>query len=205
MDHIGEPALQEWAADARVEEAARRRRRLTSWNLHGGDDATFDGVLADLAERRCDVHVTLTNGHRHRGVIIAIHDAWSILVTAGGRRLGVRNRAILAIDCTELLRSFGDRTPFVAELHESNVTEGANPELAPRSAADAACRADSTDRMVIEWLVGSGGLLTLWSGPLLTHGELRTLSQDLAVVVSSEGVRYVPLAGVDEVIGSNRS
>lgn len=205
MNHIGDPALQEWAADARIEEAARRRRRLTSWNIHGGDDATFDGIVADLAERGCEVTVTLTNGHRHRGAIIAIHGAWSIFVTSQGRRLGVRKRAILAIDCTDLLRSFGDRTRLVSELHEWDVAEGASAELAPRSAVDATCRTDSTDRVVIEWLVGPGGLLTVWSDQLMTHGELRSLSQDLAVVVSPEGVRYVPLVGVDEVIDSNRT
>ncbi len=205
MSHIGEPALQQWAADARVEEAARRRRRLTSWNLYGGDDATFDGVLADLAERRCEVMATLANGHHHRGAIIATPGAWSILVTPEGRRIAARNRAIVGIDCKELLRSFGDRTSFVSDPDTLNTATAPHGEFAPRSAADATDRAHSTDRMVIERLVGPGELITLWSGPLMTHGELRSLSQDLAVVVSREGVRYVPLAGVDEVIGSNRS
>jgi|GEM_PF-1370957 len=211
MNHIGEPALQEWAASARVEEAARRRRRLASWNLHGGDDATFEGVLADLAERRCEVMATLANGHHHRGAIIATPGAWSILVTPEGRRIAVRKRAILGIDCKELLRSFGDRTSFVTDPDELHIATAAHGEFAPRSAADATDRADakdragSTDRMVIERLVGPGELVTLWSGLLMTHGELRSLSQDLAVVVGPEGARYVPLVGVDEVIGSNRS
>ena len=198
MNHFGEPALQEWVADAQIDEAARRRRRLTSWNIHGGDDATFDGIVTDLAERGCDVTMTLTNGHRHRGALVAIHGAWSILVTPRGGRLAVRKRAILAIDCSELLRSFGDRILFAPELNEARVAEGANPEFTPRSP-------EADDRVVIEWLVGPGEMLTIWSGLLMTRGELRSLSQDLAVVVSPEGVRYVPLAGVDEVIGSNCS
>jgi hypothetical protein len=162
-------------------------------------------LLADLAERRCEVMATLANGHHHRGAIIATPGAWSILVTPEGRRIAVRKRAILGIDCKELLRSFGDRNSSMSDPDTLSIATAAHGEFAPRSVADATDRADSTDRMVIERLMGPGELITLWSGPLMTHGELRSLSQDLAVVVSPQGVRYVPLAGVDEVIGSNRS
>ncbi len=199
MDHLGEPNLQEWAADARVTAAARRRRRAASWSQHGSEDATFEGVLADLIDRRCEVLATLANGRRHRGRVIVVSGGWSILLTSGDRPIGVRIGAILGVDCTERLRSFGDRMP------QSQAPNQHSPGAPERGEPSSFATTRASTRLIIESLVDPGEQVTMWSGSLLTSGELRSLSSDLAVVVSATGIRYVPIAGVDEVIGSRLS
>ena len=196
MDHFGEPGFQEWAADARVAEAARRRRRVTAWTQHGCEDASLEGVLADLMDRRCEVLATLSSGRRHRGRVVAVTDTWTVLATSGDRLIGVRLRSILGLDSTERLRSFGDRIP---QSPAPNQESPATPVLGEPSSLAAT---EASTRLIIESFVDPGEQVTMWSGSLMTSGELRSLSTDLAVVASPTGVRYVSLAGVDEVIGS---
>lgn len=178
--------LQDWMSDARISEAARRRRRLASWRSHGPEEATFAGVLADLADRRCPVRVALGADRQHVGVIVDTLRSWAILDTGDDRRVAVRIRSIIAVDCEEATLPFGDRPSENAAGQSGDVV------------------GDGTDR-VIESLTDPAGRLTLRCGALTTAGRLRSLTPDLAVMETGGGLRYLPLDAVDEVIGSIRS
>ena len=61
--------LARWSAAARVDDAARSRARERWLRQVAAEEASFAGVLVDLAEQGRPVIVTTTNGRRHRGVL----------------------------------------------------------------------------------------------------------------------------------------
>jgi len=60
--------LERWAAEARVDEAARRRSRERWLRRQAEEDATVAGVLADLLEAGRPVTVCSRTGRRHTGL-----------------------------------------------------------------------------------------------------------------------------------------
>ena len=64
--------LVRWAADARVDEAGRARARARWLRRQAEEEATFAGVVVDLAEREAVVLVRTTSGRRHRGVVAVV-------------------------------------------------------------------------------------------------------------------------------------
>jgi hypothetical protein len=61
--------LERWAAEVRVEEAARRRSRERWLLQQAEEEGSFAGVLADLAERGAHVSVQVRSGRAHVGNI----------------------------------------------------------------------------------------------------------------------------------------
>jgi hypothetical protein len=59
--------LERWAADARVEVAARRRARERWLRQQAEEEATFAGVLIDLGEHGVEVALHTRTGRAHRG------------------------------------------------------------------------------------------------------------------------------------------
>ena len=69
---MAEPALENWLAEVRTDEAARARARVGALKAHAAEDATIVGVLADLLEREATVLLTTTHGRRHRGEVLIV-------------------------------------------------------------------------------------------------------------------------------------
>jgi hypothetical protein len=63
--------LDRWVADARIDDAARRRTSERWLRQQAEEEASFAGVLVDLAERGAvvTVHVGTQPGRAHRGLI----------------------------------------------------------------------------------------------------------------------------------------
>jgi hypothetical protein len=66
-------ALERWAADAAVDEAARQRARQRWLRIQAEEEATVAGVLLDLAERGTTVSLDV-GPHRLRGRIVGLGD-----------------------------------------------------------------------------------------------------------------------------------
>lgn len=64
--------LVRWAAEARVDEAGRARARQRWLRRQAEEEATFGGLLVDLAERDKPVVVRTASGRRHRGRVAAV-------------------------------------------------------------------------------------------------------------------------------------
>jgi hypothetical protein len=64
--------LSAWAAAARADDAATARSRQRWLRQAAEEDATFAGVLLDLAERRMPVVVTGRAGRRHRCTVAGV-------------------------------------------------------------------------------------------------------------------------------------
>ena len=89
--------LDQWVADARIDDAADQRSRERWLRSAAEQDATFGGVLLDLAERRGTVAVLTTTGRRHHGAIEAIGADFVALRKPSGGELLIAQRAIAVV------------------------------------------------------------------------------------------------------------
>jgi hypothetical protein len=64
--------IDRWAADVRVDEAARRRARERWLRRQAEEEGSLRGVLADVAERGVPVAVHVRGGRQHRGQVRAV-------------------------------------------------------------------------------------------------------------------------------------
>lgn len=76
--------LERWAADARIEEAVRRRTRERWLAQQVTEEATLAGVLADLAERGVDIALQLRSGGAERGRVRVLGVDFVALAVPGG-------------------------------------------------------------------------------------------------------------------------
>jgi hypothetical protein len=89
--------LAEFAAAVRVDGAAAARAREGFLRRTAPEEATFGGVLVDLAERGAPVLVVGTGGRRHRGVLGAVGADFVGLRTSGGRDVLLAHRGIASV------------------------------------------------------------------------------------------------------------
>ena len=89
--------LTSWAASVRVDEAVQARAREAFLRRSAGEDATFAGVLVDLAEQGGPVLLSLAGGRRHRGRLRAVGTDFVLLETDRGAQVLVAARGIAAV------------------------------------------------------------------------------------------------------------
>jgi hypothetical protein len=169
--------LERWAADARVDEAARRRSRERWLRQQAEEGATLAGVLLDLAERKVPLSVHTRAGRRHHGVVLAVGADFCALRTAAG------NDVLLAMAGIGIVRT----QPRI------EVTVGDRAvHLEARLAEVVARMAGERERVL---------LVTLDGGEAVA-GELRAAGQDV-VTLQLDGSRsataYVRLDAIGEV------
>jgi hypothetical protein len=75
--------IERWAADARVDEAARLRARERWLRHQAEEEGSLAGVLADVAERGASVALHVRSGRRHRGEVAALGSDFVVLRSAG--------------------------------------------------------------------------------------------------------------------------
>lgn len=189
-DHPGETAIvarifgedlgvriDRWAADARIDEAARARAR-ERWLRHQAEaEGNLRGVLADIAERAMPVAVHVRGGLQHGGEIRAVGSDFMALRSAGVD-------VIIAIAAVTSVRTgageastIGDRS-ITTSLRLVDV-------LAGLAAERAAAR-----------LVMAGGEDTV-------AGELLSVGRDVVgvrVADAASGIAYLPIRAIIEVL-----
>lgn len=169
--------LAAWAAEALVDEAAAARSRERWLRQAAGEEASFAGVLIDLAERGSPVVAAGVGGRRHRGVVVAVGSDFVALRTPVGRDV------LLAVAAIGALRpeggadaSAGDRVVRV-ELDLA----GALATLVP-----------DRPRLFVVPRSGDDGVA----------GTLRAVGRDVVVLrtdAAPAATVYVPVAAVAEV------
>ena len=92
--------------DMRASDAARGRARERSLRQQASEQATFDGLLTDLAESGAEIQLRLRSGRTARGVIIG---RGADFVALRPRHGGVTVVASAAV--SQLRRPGGDRLP----------------------------------------------------------------------------------------------
>lgn len=169
--------LDGWLAEARVEGSADARTRERWLHAAAEADATFGGVLLDLAERGTAVAVSTSGGRRHHGAIEVIGADFVALRLASGAEV------LLALATVGAVRT----APLVdAALGERVVT---------------------TELRLVDVLAELGAerarvLLVPADGAESVAGEVRAVGRDV-VTIRTDGeppaTAYVPLGAIAEV------
>lgn len=169
--------LESWVADARVEGSADARARERWLHAAAEADATFAGVLLDLAERGTAVAVSTSGGRRHHGGIEVLGVDFVALRLASGGEVLLALAAVTAVRTAPLAdAALGERV-VTTELRLADVLA----ELAVEQVRVLLVSADGAESVA---------------------GELRTVGQDVVTVrVDGEppATAYVPLRAITEV------
>lgn len=170
--------LDAWLADARIEGSADARARERWLHAAAEGDATFAGVLMDLAERGTAVALSTAGGRRHHGRVEVLGaDFVALRLAAGGE-------VLLALSALTSVRT------------------------APRSDTAVGERVVTTELRLVEVLAELAAerarvLLVPTDATASVTGELRAVGQDV-VTVRTDGeptaTAYVALRSVAEVV-----
>lgn len=171
--------IERWVADARAEEAAGERVRERWLRQQAEEEASFAGVLVDLAERGMTVTVTGASGRRHQGRVAAVGADFVALRGPSGRltllALGSVARVRLAPPDRRVSGSPRDRVEGSSEV---------------------------TLAEVLAQAVGHRPRLSVHSGADHLLGELRAVGADvlsISVDEQTSGLTYARLASVSEI------
>lgn len=170
--------IERWVADARAEEAADQRVRERWLRQQAEEEATFAGVLVDLAERGVTVTVTGVSGRRHQGRVAAVGADFVALRAESGRL------TLLALGSVARVR-----------LAPPDRRVSGSPR-------DGAQRSEVTLAEVLAQAVAQRPRLSVHSGADLLLGELRAVGADvlsISVDGQSAGLTYARLASVSEI------
>jgi hypothetical protein len=169
-------SLERWAADARVDEAARERHRQRWLRVQSEEEASTLGVLVDLAERGRPL-VLDVGDHRVRGTVVGIGADFLALRSERDQDVLVRTAAVDVVRSEPGGRAVtGDRTVLVAVALDAVIgpLAAARPEVLVRTRSGQVVR-----------------------------GELRSAGTDV-VALRSDGDPpapvWIPLAALDLVV-----
>jgi hypothetical protein len=168
--------LERWAAEARVDEAARGRSRERWLRRQAEEESTVAGVLADLLEAGTGVTVHTRAGRRHSGPVRAMGADFVALAGSGGA-------VLIALAAVASLRT----------------RPGAPGVVGDRAGVGTLLLADVVAGLAAE---GERVLVVTADGESLA-GELRSVGRDVALVRGGGDppvACYVPLGAVSEVV-----
>ena len=178
---VGQPSLSArldaWVADARVDGSADARAREHWLHRAASADATFAGVLIDLAERRARVALGIAGGRRHHGIIEVLGADFVSLRVAHDAEVLVPLRAVGTL-----------RT-----LHQADPSAGE--------------RVVTTTLSLVEVLAGladerAHALILTAAGSDAVRGELRSVGQDVVTLrtdADPPAIAYVLADAITEV------
>jgi hypothetical protein len=169
--------IDRWAADARVDEAARLRARERWLRHQAEEEGSLAGVLADVAERGASVALHVRSGRRHRGEIAALGSDFVALRSAGAD-------VIVALPAVTSVRTLPGEAPTIGDR-----SIGTSHRLVDVLAGLAAERA--------------AVLLVLADGDEAVGGVVLWVGQDVVGVRVAGGAAvtaYVPVGAIVEVL-----
>jgi hypothetical protein len=169
--------IDRWAADARVDEAARLRARERWLRHQAEEEGSLAGVLADVAERGASVALHVRGGRRHRGEIAALGADFIALRSAGAD-------VIVVLPAVTSLRTLPGEAPTIGDR-----SIGTSHRLVDVLAGLAAERASV--------------LLVLADGDEAVGGVVLWVGQDVVGVRVAGGAAvtaYVPVGAIVEVL-----
>jgi hypothetical protein len=170
--------LDEWLADAQVERSADARAREHWLRAAADADATFAGVLLDLAERGVTVSVATVAGRRHQGVVQVLGSDFVALRVAHGHEVLLAMRSIASVRTAGAAGVAAGERVVTTDLRLGDVLG----ELA-------------ADRARVR--------IVLLDASEAVAGELRSVGQDVVTVRTdgeASGIAYVRTDAVVEVV-----
>jgi hypothetical protein len=169
--------LERWAAGARAQEAAEARVRERWLRQAAEEEASFAGLLVDLAEDGRPVSVTTVTGRRHHGPVVAVGTDFVAVGGPEGRLVLVASAAL-----AEVRAAGGTRRPPAA---------GSGRDALGVTLAE-----------VLAQAVANRPRVAVVLGDVLVVGQLRAVGTDVLTIRTDgepAGLSYVTLASVSEV------
>ncbi|HLT70696.1 MAG TPA: hypothetical protein VKZ72_11050 [Acidimicrobiales bacterium] len=174
----GGDRFERWAAEARVEEAARARAREGWLRRQAEESATLAGVVADLQERGVPVTVHTRAGGRHTGAVRAVGADVVVVRTAPGAGPG------------------GDVLVPLAALTAVRAGPGTGPAVGDRRPGAGPTFTD----LLVDLAADRAAVRVATVGGDAVAGVLRAVGRDVLVVTpASGGTAHVALGAVAEV------
>ena len=166
--------LDAWLADARVEGSADARARERWLRAAADADATFSGILLDLAERGVAVSLATVAGRRLQGVVGVLGADFLALQAASGGEVLITLTSISSVRTAPAVdRASGERV-VTTDLRLGDVLS----ELA-------------AERAVVR--------LVLLDGSEALAGELRSVGQDVVTVRTGGNAPASAYARIDAI------
>jgi hypothetical protein len=169
--------IDRWAADARIDEAARLRARERWLRHQAEEEGSLAGVLADVAERGASIALHVRGGRRHRGEVAALGSDFVALRSAGAD-------VIVALPAVTSVRTLPGEAATIGDR-----SIGTWHRLVDVLAGLAAERA--------------AVLLVVADGDEAVAGVVRSVGQDVVGVRVAGGptvTAYVPVGAIVEVV-----
>jgi hypothetical protein len=169
--------IDRWAADARVDEAARLRARERWLRHQAEEEGSLAGVLADVAERGASLALHVRGGRRHRGEVAALGSDFVALRSAGAD-------VIVALAAVTSMRTLPGEASTIGD----------------RSVATSHRLVDVLAGLAAE---RAAVLLVLAGGDEAVAGALRSVGQDVVGMRVAGGAAvtaYVPVGAIVEVV-----
>ena len=189
--------LERWAADARVEVAARRRARERWLRQQAEEEATFAGVLIDLGEHGVEVALHTRTGRAHRGRVGVVGADFVGLLPSSPGLGGSAVAGSLAPVGDEVLVSLDSVTSVRMQAGARLVT-GDRVLTSRLSLAEVITGLAAERERVVLVLAEAGEPVA---------GVLHSVGQDMVVVRLADGMpgarpptAYVALAAIVEVV-----
>jgi hypothetical protein len=178
--------LDRWVADARADEASRRRKRERWLAQQAQEEGTFLGVLADLAERGVCLGLRVRSGQVVQGRIRLVGRDFVVVVppSRGGHQ-GREGEVLVAL----------------GELTAVRTQPGEGPASGDRRVTSRSTLAEAITRLVAE---RERVMVALVGDRHLVRGTLWSAGQDMVVVRLDDdslpaAMAYVPFAAIAQV------
>ncbi len=185
--------LERWAAGARAQEAADQRVRERWLRQAAEEEASFAGLLADLAEAGRPVVVTTTAGRRHQGPVVAV--GWDfVALTPHAGAAGEGRLTLVSFESIAELRQAPGSAPR-ASVAPARPPTGPGENLGGGELG-------VTLAEVLAQAVAGRPRVALVLGTVTVVGQLRAVGADvLSVRTDAEpgGLSYSRLSSVSEI------
>jgi hypothetical protein len=183
--------LERWAAGARAQEAADQRVRERWLRQAAEEEASFAGLLADLAEAGRAVVVTTTSGRRHQGPVVAV--GWDfVALSPHSGAAGEGRLTLLNFEAIAELRQAPGSAPRASVA----------PARPPTGPGDREGGLGVTLVEVLAQAVAVRPRVAVVLGAVTVVGQLRAVGADvLSVKTDTEpgGLSYSRLSSVSEI------
>ena len=181
--------LARWAAEERVDEAARRRTAQRRHSEAEAAETTVAGLLRRLAEGARTVLVDTVAGNRMRGRIVAVGADFCVIAAAGGQVMAPTAAVAAVSEAPGAGEVTGDTPPLVPEPALVNKPGEEGPTFGEALAA----------------LASERSLVRIAAGGKHWRGRLASAGADVVTVAVEPGVggsatSHITLAAIDHLV-----
>lgn len=204
--------LARWAAEERVDEAARRRAAQRRHSEAEAAEITVAGLLRRLAEGARTVLVDTVAGNRMRGRIAAVGADFCVIAAAGGQVMAPTT-AIAAVseapgtsEVNDLSPPFGPKEPpFEDRPREAGPAFGNRPLRSEPALGESSREEGPTFGEALTALAAERPLVHIAAGGRHWRGRLASAGADVVSVAAEPGIggsaaSHIAVAAIDHLV-----